>query len=141
MRTLALALGTVAAVSLTACGTAATTATTTPAGASSSMSHMMIHKTGAFAGLNGKHVAGTVSVTDTSVTLSGYSSDQGPDLHIYLTKGTDEGSVSPGAELAPVSYNTASQTFSLKGVNPSGFTYVVIHCDKAKAVFGAAPLS
>ena len=141
MRTLALAIGTIAAVSLTACGTAATTASTSPAGASSSMSHMMVHETGTFAGLNGKHVAGSVSVSDTSVTVTGYSSDQGPDLHIYLTKGTDEASVSSGAELAPVSYNTASQTFTLNGVSPSGYTYVVIHCDKAKAVFGAAPLS
>jgi len=102
---------------------------------------MMVHKSGTFAGLNGKNVAGTVTVTDTSVTLAGYSSDQRPDLHIYLTKGTDESSVSQGAELAPVSYNTASQTFSLNGVSASGYTYVVIHCDKAKAVFGAAPIS
>ncbi len=101
----------------------------------------MVHETGTFAGLNGKKVSGTVTVSDMSVTLSGYSSDQGPDLHIYLTKGTDEASVSQGAELAPVSYNTASQTFNLNGVNASGYTYVVIHCDKAKAVFGAAPLS
>jgi len=141
MRTPIFLAGIVAAVSLTACGTAATTATTTPAGASSSMSHMMIHKTGTFAGLNGKHVAGTVTVSDTQVTLSGFSSDQGPDLHIYLTKGTDESTATSGAELAPVSYNTASQTFTLNGVDPSGYTYVVIHCDKAKAVFGAAPLS
>lgn len=139
MRTLALAIGTIAAVSLTACGTAATS-TASPSSSTSS-SHMMVHETGTFMGLNGKHVSGTVTVTDNQVTVSGFSSDQGPDLHIYLTKGTDESGVSAGAELAPVSYNSASQTFSLNGVAPNDYTYVVIHCDKAKAVFGAAPLS
>jgi hypothetical protein len=139
MRTLALAIGTVAALSLTACGTAATSANA-PSGTSSTHA-MMVHETGTFMGLNGKQVSGTVTVTDNQVTLSGFSSDQGPDLHIYLAKGTDETTVTQGSELAPVSYSSASQTFNLNGVNPSGYTYVVIHCDKAKAVFGAAPLS
>lgn len=141
MRTLALALGTVAAVSLTACGTAATTASSGSTMSHSMSASPMIHETGTFAGLNGKQVSGTVTVTGSQITLSGFSSDQGPDLHIYLAKGTDESTVTQGDNLAPVSYNTASQTFSLNGVDPSGFTYVVIHCDKAKAAFGAAPLS
>ena len=141
MRSLALTIGAVAAVSLTACGTAATSATSGATMSHSMSASPMVHETGTFAGLNGKHVAGTVTVTGTQVTLSGFSSDQGPDLHIYLTKGTDESSVSQGAELAPVAYNSASQTFTLSGVNPSGYTYVVIHCDKAKAAFGAAPVS
>lgn len=96
---------------------------------------------GTFAGLNGKHVAGTATVSDSQVVLSGFSSDAGPDLHIYLTNGTDEKAVSAGKELSTVAYGNASQTFSTDGVDPSTYTTVVIHCDKAKAVFGAATLT
>lgn len=95
---------------------------------------------GTFAGLNDKTVEGTVTVEDGTVTLSGFSSDEGPDLHLYLAKGTDEAAVEAGTELGDVAYDEASQTFSLEGVDIEGYTDVVVHCDKAKAVFGAATL-
>ena len=95
---------------------------------------------GTFAGLNDKTVEGTVTVEDGTVTLSGFSSDEGPDLHLYLAKGTDEAAVEAGTELGDVAYDEASQTFSLEGVDVEGYTDVVVHCDKAKAVFGAATL-
>lgn len=98
-------------------------------------------KTGMFAGLNGKKVSGSAQVSGTGVTLSGFSSDEGPDLHVYLTNGTDEAAVSAGKQLGAVKYDEKSQTFELNGVDASGYSTVVIHCDKAKAVFGAAKLS
>ncbi len=94
-----------------------------------------------FAGLNGKKVTGTAQVSGSGVTLSGFSSDEGPDLHVYLTNGTDEAAVSAGKQLGAVKFDKKSQTFALNGVDASGYTTVVIHCDKAKAVFGAAKLS
>ena len=51
---------------------------------------------GTFEGLNGKKVAGTVMVADGKVELSGFSSDEGPDLHLYLAKGSDEAAVMVG---------------------------------------------
>lgn len=96
---------------------------------------------GEFAGLNGKNVAGTVSIADGTITLSGFSSDEGPDLHVYLTNGTDEAAVGKGMLVDAVAFDQASQTFTLKDADVSAYTYVVIHCDKAKAVFGAAELS
>jgi hypothetical protein len=96
---------------------------------------------GTFAGLNGKKVAGTVKVADGKVVLSGFSSDEGPDLHLYLAKGDDEADVMAGKSLGKVSYDTAAQTFELNGVDAAGYDTVVVHCDKAKAVFGAAELS
>jgi Electron transfer DM13 len=98
-------------------------------------------RTGTFGGLNDKHVAGTASVTATQIVLSGFSSDAGPDLHIYLTNGTDENAVAAGKSLGSVAFDKPSQTFSVNGVDPSKYTTVVIHCDKAKAVFGAATLT
>ncbi|MFD6177764.1 MULTISPECIES: DM13 domain-containing protein [unclassified Isoptericola] len=98
---------------------------------------------GTFAGMNGKAVEGMVMIEGDTVTLSGFSSDEGPDLHLYLAKGTDEAAVSAGTELGEVAFDEASQTFTLdglEGMDPADFTDVVVHCDKAKAVFGAATL-
>jgi hypothetical protein len=101
----------------------------------------MAARTGTFEGLNDKSVAGTVEVSGTELVLSGYSSDEGPDLHVYLTNGTDEAAVAAGTEIDVVAFDEASQTFALDGVDVAGYDTVVIHCDKAKAVFGAASLA
>ncbi|MFD7026233.1 DM13 domain-containing protein [Promicromonospora sukumoe] len=98
-------------------------------------------RTGTFEGLNDKSVAGTVEVSGSEIVLSGYSSDEGPDLHVYLTNGTDEAAVAAGTEIDVVAFDEASQTFALDGVDVAGYDTVVIHCDKAKAVFGAAALA
>ena len=95
---------------------------------------------GSFAGLNDKSVEGTVTVEGDTVTLSGFSSDEGPDLHLYLANGSDEAAVAAGTELGTVACDEAEQTFTLDGVDAAEFTDVVVHCDKAKAVFGAATL-
>ena len=102
---------------------------------------MSAARKGTFKGLNGKKVAGTVKVADGKVELSGFSSDEGPDLYLYLAKGSDEAAVMAGATLGKVDYDGASQTFDLKGVDAADYDTVVVHCDKAKAVFGAAELS
>ncbi|MGH3723214.1 MAG: DM13 domain-containing protein [Mycobacterium sp.] len=98
-------------------------------------------RTGTFGGLNDKHVSGTATVSGGQLILSGFSSDAGPDLHIYLTNGTDEHAVADGKELGAVAFDKASQTFSTSGVDASKYGTIVIHCDKAKAVFGAAALT
>lgn len=101
---------------------------------------MMSDRTGEFAGLNGKTVAGTVTVSDSEIVLDGFSSDEGPDLHVYLTNGTDEAAVAAGVRIDAVAFDEASQTFMISDIDTSMYTDVVIHCDKASAVFGAAPL-
>ena len=98
-------------------------------------------RTGTFEGRNDKTVSGTAEVGSDEVVLSGFSSDEGPDLHIYLTNGDQESDIASGKELGRIDFSAASQTFTLSGVDASGYTTVVIHCDKAKAVFGAATLS
>lgn len=98
-------------------------------------------RTGTFEGLNDKRVAGTAAVSDAQLVLSGFSSDAGPDLHIYLANGSDENAVAAGKEVGRVAFDKPSQTFSTSGVDASKYTTVVIHCDKAKAVFGAATLT
>lgn len=104
-------------------------------------SSTMTMKSGTFMGLNDKMVSGTATIEDGKLTLSGFSSDEGPDLHVYLTNGTDEAAVTAGTMIDAVAFDKADQTFMLSGVDLSKYTDVVIHCDKAKAVFGAAALS
>ncbi len=108
---------------------------------SASSDSAMMRKSGSFTGLNGKQVAGTVEVTGTELALSGFSSDEGPDLHVYLTRGTDEAAVEAGMRIDAIKFDAAAQKFTLSGVDLSEYTDVVIHCDKAKAVFGAAKLA
>ena len=115
--------------------------TPAPAMSQSAGSGSASARTGTFGGLNGKHVAGTAAATDAQIVLSGFSSDAGPDLHIYLTNGTDENAVAAGKELGTVAFDKASQTFSTNGADTSKYSTVVIHCDKAKAVFGDATLT
>lgn len=107
----------------------------------SGMSSSGMTKSGMFEGMNEKMVSGMVEVSDTGLKLTDFSSDEGPDLHVYLTNGTDEAAVSAGMMVDKVAFDMADQTFKLDGVDVSKYTDVVIHCDKAKAVFGAAKLS
>ncbi len=117
---------------------ATSSSTPMPSSSSSAMADM---KTGTFMGLNGKNVKGTATIEGSDLKLTGFSSDEGPDLHVYLTTGTDEAAVMAGKEISTVVFNQDTQSFMLTGVDASMYTTVVIHCDKAKAVFGAAPLS
>ena len=132
----------VVALTLTACGTNESTShpNMSSAAAMSPQAATMAMRTGQFGGLNGKHVAGVATIDGSQLMLTNFSSDEGPDLHIYLTNGTTESDVASGKHLGSIKYNVAAQTFSLSGVNTAMYDMVVIHCDKAKAVFGTAAL-
>lgn len=122
--------------------TTATPAMSSSAMAPSGMNATGMGMTGTFAGLNGKTVSGKATVAGHTITLADFSSDQGPDLHLYLADGTSEANVTSGVELGKVAYDMGAQTFTVPAnVDVGKYTDVVVHCDKAKAVFGAAPLS
>lgn len=135
-------------LALTACGGAKDmsaepmTSTAAPMPMSTPMSVPSTATTTAmFAGLNGKNVAGTATITGDAVELAGFSSDEGPDLHLYLTKGTTEADVKGGVRLGAIAYDKAAQRFTIPaGVSSAEYTHLVVHCDKALAVFGAAQL-
>lgn len=149
MRKSALAGSAVLALTLllTACGgpNQASTSSMSPSAQSQmqtmpSTTDTAASRMGSFMGLNQKMVAGSAKLSGSELMLTGFSSDEGPDLHVYLTNGTDEAAVMAGKSLGAVSFNEAAQTFMLQGVDASAYKDVVIHCDKAKAVFGAAAL-
>lgn len=91
--------------------------------------------TGSFQGDNKMKVAGHVSIKGDKLTLTDFSTSAGPDLHVYLAKGTDPKS---GVDLAPISLTKKTQTFSLKGTNVKKYSDVLIFCNKAHALFGHA---
>jgi hypothetical protein len=128
---------------LSACSAAGTDSTTTePAAPEASQSETeAVTRTGDFEGSGDKSVAGSVTVSDSEIVLSGYSSDEGPDLHVYLTNGAEEADIAAGMQIETVAFDEASQTFTLDGVNVADYDTVVIYCDKVKAVFGSASLS
>lgn len=97
-------------------------------------------RSGAFAGQGEKSVEGTVTVTADKLTLSDFSASEGPDLHVYLTDGDDAAAVAAGMEIDLVASDQAEQTFTLEAAEAEDYTHVVIYCDKAKVVFGAAEL-
>lgn len=100
----------------------------------------MTEMSGSFVGQGEKSVSGTVTVSGDKIMLTDFSSSEGPDLHIYLANGDDLDAVSAGMEVDLVASDEASQTFTLDGMHPADYSHVVIYCDKAKVVFGAAEL-
>ncbi|CAH0416230.1 DM13 domain-containing protein [Periweissella fabaria] len=129
----------VAGILLAACGSnaAKSSSSTKSSDAASSMTKMVDTAafTGSFKGDNKMKVAGNVSIKDGKLTLTDFSTSAGPDLHVYLAKGTDP---KTGVDLAPISLTKKTQSFSLKGTDVKKYSDVLIFCDKAHALFGHA---
>jgi hypothetical protein len=130
------------ALTLTACGTNEMAKSSGPA--STAAAAMTVQqaapRTGEFAGLRGKQVTGSVTVTGSTLEFMNFLSDEGPDLHVYLTNGPSESDVAAGKHISTIKFDQAAQSFSLSGIDVGNYNTVVINCDKAKAVFGAASL-
>lgn len=151
IKPIAAAAAAVFALTLTACGTDEMTKSSTPSPSAMTSTSAMasssamtpsaaMARMGEFTGLNGKHVAGSAKVAGANLEFTNFSSDEGPDLHVYLTKGSTEADVAAGKQISAIKFDQATQSFPLAGIDTMGYTTVVIHCDKAKAVFGAASL-
>lgn len=133
------------ALTLSACSNGdSTDHQSAPATSATSSSQSVAAKSvraGQFTGFNGKNVKGEAKVDGSQLVFTDFLSDEGPDLHVYLTNGTGESDVASGKRIDTIKFDQASQTFSLGDADTGGYSTVVIHCDKAKAVFGAASLS
>ena len=149
------AAGLAVMLSLAGCSSAADTMADKPAASSSSSDSKMDddmmtdkpsdeaaaeERTGVFKGQGEKSLAGTATIADGKLMLTEFSSSEGPDLHVYLANGDDADAIAAGKEIDLVAYDQASQTFALDGVDAAAYSHVVIYCDKAKVVFGAAEL-
>lgn len=108
---------------------------------SESMSHSedqsMGMMEGNFMGANEKMVSGMAKISDGKLMLTDFKTDEGPDLHVYLTK---DGDIESGKSIAKIDLKKMEQTFSLDGVDSSMYNTVVIYCEKAHVAFGEAKL-
>ncbi|WP_260448947.1 DM13 domain-containing protein [Listeria booriae] len=97
----------------------------------------MTMMTGTFAGTGTHNVSGTATVDGGTLKLTNFKTDEGPDLHVYLTKGGD---ISTGMEIDAINLKAAAQSFDLKNMDTSAYNSVVIYCKKAHEIFGQAML-
>ncbi|WP_246369410.1 DM13 domain-containing protein [Listeria rustica] len=98
----------------------------------------MTMMTGNFAGVGQHKVSGTATIDGDDLKLMNFKTDEGPDLHVYLTK---DGDIKTGKEISKIDLKAAEQNFSLAGVETGDYNTVVIYCEKAHEAFGQAPLN
>ncbi|GEK33549.1 DM13 domain-containing protein [Kurthia sibirica] len=103
-----------------------------------SKSMMDIEKMGVFQGENSHKVTGDVKIANGKLMLTNFMTDEGPDLHVYLGKGTD---VSTAKEIAKIDLKDNMQTVDLTSVAVEEYDTVFIYCNKAHELFGSAMIS
>ena len=84
---------------------------------------------GRFASHKNYKVSGTATVKGNKLTLSGFRTSSGPDLYVYVGKG------SAARRVAKLKANSGTQTYSLPAGN---WTSVHIHCKRFSSTFGSA---
>lgn len=93
---------------------------------------------GDFKGESGHTVSGKTKIKDGKLMLTDFKTDEGPDLHVYLSKGTD---VKDAKEISKIDLKESEQTFDLAGIDVEKYDTVLIYCDKAHELFGSAMYS
>ena len=79
-----------------------------------------------------------VTLNDNKLMLSDFSTDKGPDLHVYLVKNDK---IESGVSLGKVDLKNKEQSFSIpKDINLKDYKKVVSYCDEAHVMFGEAVL-
>ena len=86
---------------------------------------------GSFRSHKNYKVSGTATKKGNKVTLSGFRTSSGPDLYVYVGKG------SASRRVAKLRANSGTQSYTL----PAGdWTSVHIHCRKFNSTFGTASI-
>jgi hypothetical protein len=99
-------------------------------------------KQGTFTGIGGHTASGKASVYESNgqkvVVLDPYSSQNGPDLKVYLSKNVGATSY---INLGQLKSTTGKQTYAIPGsVTLSEYTHVHIWCEAYSVEFARAPL-
>ncbi|AHV97958.1 lipoprotein [Paenibacillus sabinae T27] len=82
-------------------------------------------------------VTGSAIIEDGQLMLTGFSTSEGPDLHVYLAKGME---VSKGIEISKIDLKKMEQTFDVSKADIADYDTILIYCQKAHVIFGAAML-
>ncbi|MEL6746146.1 MAG: DM13 domain-containing protein [Pseudomonadota bacterium] len=93
-------------------------------------------KTGSFRSVGKYSVSGTAKVSisgnSAKITLSGFRTSPGPDLYVYVGKG------SASRRVAKLRRNSGSQTYSLPASVAKSISSVHIYCKRFSSTFGTA---
>jgi len=87
---------------------------------------------GRFSSHKNYKVSGTAKVKGNKLTLSGFRTSPGPDLYIYVGKG------SASKRVAKLKANSGTQTYTLPAGN---WTSVHVHCKRFSSTFGSARIN
>jgi len=92
-------------------------------------------KKGSFRGQTGHSVTGTATLTSGGkLTLSGFRSQRGPDLYVYVGNG------SPRTRIAKLKRTSGTQTYTVPASIAKSAKSVHIYCKKFSVGFGVANL-
>ena len=127
---------------LFACQPEDATPTTPPSGNTPDLSQAKLLKSGMFTGIGGHTASGTVKVYELNakyyIVFDPYSSQNGPDLKVYLSK--DE-TATAYIRVGKLMATMGKQTYEVPGSpNLAEYPFVHIWCEQFSVEFARAPL-
>ncbi|MGX8851620.1 DM13 domain-containing protein [Amedibacillus sp. YH-ame10] len=93
---------------------------------------------GMFVAEMNKKTSGKVELKDNKLMLTEFVTDEGPDVHVWLTK---DGNMKDGYDVSKIDLKDMDQTFEIDMAMKKDFNTVVIYCNDAESVFAKATLS
>jgi hypothetical protein len=103
----------------------------------------VVNVKGSFTGIGGESVSGTARIVTAdnkySLVLDQFSTNNGPDLHVYLSKLTTPKDF---IDLGSLKSTRGTQVYEINGKpDLAEYRYALIHCQQFNHLFGSALLS
>lgn len=101
-----------------------------------------VNVTGKFMGTGGEYVSGTAKIITSdgkfSLVLDDFRTNNGPDLHVYLSK---QATPQNFIDLGSLKSVSGTQVYSISGTpDLKEYKYALIHCQQYNHLFGSALL-
>jgi hypothetical protein len=102
----------------------------------------VVDATGSFMGVGGESVSGMARIINAggkySLILDQFSTNNGPDLHVYLSK---QATPKDFIDLGPLKSTRGTQVYQINGTPDfAEYKYALIHCQQFNHLFGSALL-
>lgn len=102
----------------------------------------VVNVKGGFTGIGGESVSGTARIITAdgkySLVLDQFSTNNGPDLHVYLSK---QATPKDFIDLGPLKSTRGTQVYEITGKpDLAEYKYALIHCQQFNHLFGSALL-
>lgn len=103
----------------------------------------VVNVKGSFTGIGGESVSGTARIITAdgkySLVLDQFSTNNGPDLHVYLSK---QATPKDFIDLGSLKSTRGTQVYEINGTPDfAEYKYALIHCQQFNHLFGSALLS